>query len=83
MNWCFQILAPRSCLPRYQWRFSSSACRRSSPTTGGLQRLRLVIVVNVIGAFTGLFWLVALFMAVSMRTRDPDPTLPAAGYLGL
>ncbi|MER5371201.1 superinfection immunity protein [Streptomyces sp. NPDC002722] len=48
-----------------------------------VQRLRLVIVVNVIGAFTGLFWLVALFMAVSMRTRDPDPTLPAAGYLGL
>ncbi|WP_326616370.1 hypothetical protein OG229_03220 [Streptomyces platensis] len=48
-----------------------------------MQRLRLVIVVNVIGAFTGLFWFVALFMAVPMRTRDPDPTLPAAGYLGL
>lgn len=41
-----------------------------------MQRLRLVIVVNVIGAFTGLFWFVALFMAVSMRTRDPDPMLP-------
>ncbi|WP_331749839.1 MULTISPECIES: superinfection immunity protein [unclassified Streptomyces] len=48
-----------------------------------VQRLRPVIVVNVIGAFTGLFWFVALFMAVSMRTRDSDPTLPAAGHLGL
>lgn len=48
-----------------------------------VQRLRPVIVVNVIGAFTILFWFVALFMAVSMRTRDPDPTLPAGGHPGL
>ncbi|WP_329585528.1 superinfection immunity protein [Streptomyces sp. NBC_01005] len=46
-----------------------------------VQRLRPVIAVNAIGAFTGLFWFVALFMAVSMRTRDPDPTLPADGHL--
>ncbi|MFD8747489.1 superinfection immunity protein [Streptomyces sp. NPDC059616] len=46
-----------------------------------VQRLRPVIVVNVIGAFTGLFWFVALFMAVSMRTRDSDPTPPADEHL--
>ncbi|MFF3492177.1 superinfection immunity protein [Streptomyces sp. NPDC002795] len=39
-----------------------------------VQRLRLVVVVNVIGAFTGLFWFVALFMAMAMATREPDAT---------
>ncbi|MFJ8949309.1 superinfection immunity protein [Streptomyces sp. NPDC102381] len=39
-----------------------------------VQRLRLVVVVNVIGAFTGLFWFVALIMAMSMATREPDTT---------
>ncbi|MEU9464261.1 superinfection immunity protein [Streptomyces sp. WC2508] len=46
-----------------------------------VQRLRPVIVVNVIGTFTGLFWFVALFMAVSMRTHGSDPTLPADEHL--
>ncbi|MCX5417822.1 superinfection immunity protein [Streptomyces sp. NBC_00059] len=47
-----------------------------------VQRLRLVIVINVIGAFTGLFWFVALFMAISMPTNDSDPVLVQDGRLG-
>jgi hypothetical protein len=41
----------------------------------GVERLGLVIMVSVIGAFTGLFWFVALIMALTMRTRGPAPTL--------
>ncbi|MFD7971309.1 superinfection immunity protein [Streptomyces clavifer] len=38
-----------------------------------VDRLGLVVVVSVIGAATGLFWFVALVMALSMRTRGPAP----------
>jgi len=41
----------------------------------GVQRLGLVIGVSLIGAVTGLFWFVALIMAVSMRTRGSARTL--------
>ncbi|MFE4873840.1 superinfection immunity protein [Streptomyces sp. NPDC056682] len=46
-----------------------------------VQRLRLVIAINVIGAFTGLFWFVALFMAMSMPARDSDAVLVPSGRL--
>ncbi|GGY82777.1 superinfection immunity protein [Streptomyces nitrosporeus] len=39
----------------------------------GVRRLWLVVVVSVIGAFTGLFWFVALFMALAMPARDSGP----------
>ncbi|MEU1485555.1 superinfection immunity protein [Streptomyces sp. NPDC005752] len=45
----------------------------------GVERLGLVIVVSLIGAVTGLFWFVALVMALSMRTRGPAPTLRPSG----
>lgn len=48
-----------------------------------VQRLRWVVVVNVIGAFTGLFWFVALFMAMSMATRQPDRALAPGSQPGL
>ncbi|MFB4425431.1 superinfection immunity protein [Streptomyces sp. QL37] len=41
----------------------------------GVERLGLVVGVSLIGAVTGLFWVVALIMATSMRTRDSAPTL--------
>ncbi|MFJ8754690.1 superinfection immunity protein [Streptomyces sp. NPDC102441] len=41
----------------------------------GVERQGLVVVVSLIGAVTGLFWFVALVMALSMRTRAPAPTL--------
>ncbi|MFH8759576.1 superinfection immunity protein [Streptomyces atroolivaceus] len=41
----------------------------------GVERLGLVIVVSLIGAVTGLFWFVALIMAVSMRTRGSGAAL--------
>ncbi|MEU1215748.1 superinfection immunity protein [Streptomyces sp. NPDC005791] len=41
----------------------------------GVERLGLVVVVSLIGAVTGLFWFVALIMAVSMRTRGSARTL--------
>ncbi|WP_327176363.1 superinfection immunity protein [Streptomyces sp. NBC_01335] len=46
-----------------------------------VQRLRLVILVNALGACTGVFWFVALYMALRMRTEsDPDPeSAPAPG----
>ncbi|MFI7341047.1 superinfection immunity protein [Streptomyces sp. NPDC050085] len=53
------------------------ACRRR------VQRLRLVITINAIGAFTGLFWFVALFMAMSMPTRDADSVLAPGGQPGV
>ncbi|MFH8239123.1 superinfection immunity protein [Streptomyces sp. NPDC018321] len=48
-----------------------------------VQRLRWVIVVNIIGALTGLFWFVALFMAMSMATRQPDRALAQRSQPGL
>ncbi|QRX95960.1 MULTISPECIES: superinfection immunity protein [Streptomyces] len=48
-----------------------------------VQRLRLVIAINVIGTFTGLFWFVALFMAMSMPARDADPVVVPGGQLGV
>ncbi|MER5438499.1 superinfection immunity protein [Streptomyces sp. NPDC002790] len=39
-----------------------------------VQRLGLVIGINVIGAFTGVFWFVALVMALTMATREPELT---------
>ncbi|MFC8589800.1 superinfection immunity protein [Streptomyces atroolivaceus] len=45
----------------------------------GVERLGLVVVVSLIGAVTGLFWFVALVMAVSMRTRVPASTLRPSG----
>ncbi|MFD4033161.1 superinfection immunity protein [Streptomyces sp. NPDC058637] len=41
-----------------------------------VERPGLVVMVSVIGAFTGLFWFVALVMALSMRTRVPSPAQP-------
>ncbi|WP_250290068.1 superinfection immunity protein [Streptomyces atroolivaceus] len=40
-----------------------------------VERLGLVIVVSLVGAVTGLFWFVALIMAITMRTRHPAPPL--------
>lgn len=39
----------------------------------GVERPGLVIVVSLLGAVTGLFWFVALVMAISMRTRSTAP----------
>ncbi|WP_217250701.1 superinfection immunity protein [Streptomyces sp. AC602_WCS936] len=47
-----------------------------------VQRLRWVVVVNVIGVLTGLFWFVALFMAMSMATRQPDRALAPGSQPG-
>ncbi|MEU5167665.1 MULTISPECIES: superinfection immunity protein [Streptomyces] len=41
----------------------------------GVERLGLVIMVSLIGAVTGVFWFVALVMALSMRTHGHVPTL--------
>ncbi|MGW1463366.1 superinfection immunity protein [Streptomyces sp. NPDC002308] len=39
-----------------------------------VQRLRLVILVNLLGACTGVFWFVALYMALRMRSEStPEP----------
>ncbi|MGW2276577.1 superinfection immunity protein [Streptomyces sp. NPDC001770] len=39
-----------------------------------VQRLRLVILVNLLGACTGVFWFVALYMALRMRpVSTPEP----------
>ncbi|RLV64267.1 immunity protein [Streptomyces sp. CBMAI 2042] len=42
-----------------------------------VERLWLVVLVNVIAGPTGLLWFVALYMATTMRTRPTDITLPA------
>ncbi|WP_234428216.1 superinfection immunity protein, partial [Streptomyces badius] len=34
-----------------------------------VDRLWLVVVVNVVGGSTGLLWFLALYMAMTMRTR--------------
>ncbi|WP_327122087.1 superinfection immunity protein [Streptomyces sp. NBC_01341] len=37
-----------------------------------VERLWLVVVVSLIGGGTGLLWFVALYMAMTMRTRTAD-----------
>lgn len=39
-----------------------------------VDRLWLVVVVNVVGGSTGLLWFLALYMAMTMRTRTADGT---------
>ncbi|MFD8572687.1 superinfection immunity protein [Streptomyces sp. NPDC059639] len=39
-----------------------------------VERLWLVVVVNVIAGPSGLLWFVALYMAMTMRTRTADIT---------
>ncbi|MFF4243088.1 superinfection immunity protein [Streptomyces sp. NPDC001822] len=39
-----------------------------------VERLWLVVVVSLIGGTTGLLWFVALYMAMTMRTRTADVT---------
>ncbi|MEU8452848.1 superinfection immunity protein [Streptomyces globisporus] len=39
-----------------------------------VDRLWLVVVVNVVGGSTGLLWFLALYMAMTMRTRAADGT---------
>lgn len=39
-----------------------------------VERLWLVIVVSLIGGSTGLLWFVALYMAMTMRTRTDGVT---------
>ncbi|MFJ3436959.1 superinfection immunity protein [Streptomyces cyaneofuscatus] len=42
-----------------------------------VERLWLVVLVNVIAGPTGLLWFVALYMAMTMSTRSTDNMLPA------
>ena len=46
------------------------------------QRLGWVVAASVIGAFTGVFWFVALFLAFAMPTRGPEATAEPTGQPG-
>ncbi|MFD6528815.1 superinfection immunity protein [Streptomyces sp. NPDC060184] len=41
-----------------------------------VQRLWLVVLVNALGACTGVFWFVALYMALRMRTQSAAVPVP-------
>ncbi|MFI5660941.1 superinfection immunity protein [Streptomyces sp. NPDC051684] len=36
-----------------------------------VRRMGWVVAASVLGVFTGVFWFVALFMALSMTTHEP------------
>ncbi|MFD8567999.1 hypothetical protein [Streptomyces sp. NPDC059639] len=43
----------------------------------------MIIDINAIGAVTGVLWFIALFMALSMRSKNADPTLVSSNQLHL
>lgn len=47
-----------------------------------VQRLGWVVAASVIGAFTGVFWFVALFLALVMPTREPVAAGEPSGQPG-
>ena len=49
----------------------------------GTQALALVILVNLIGAPTGIGWLAALILAFGPRRLPPAPPVYLGGYAGV